>query len=186
MEPLKHLVEAKQKHTESVQMHGDLVTRKTPGSARWNTSNQPTRTHTVRTYHLLAPVVGGQVCGALGVVGPSAVDTGHLLPVTRRVTLAVGSAWVTGEQDTDTTLTYCDLWCLWYSRNHNIRTKLLCCFCMLELSYLCGWSRRCTLDTALTPADPLCSVASRWSRPTLGYSRLLHKEWETAVRDLKV
>lgn len=45
------------------------------------------------TYLLLAPVVGGQVCGALSVVSPSAVDTGHLLPVPQCITLAVGLPW---------------------------------------------------------------------------------------------
>lgn len=44
-------------------------------------------------YHFLALVVGIQVCGALGVVRPGSVDTGHLLPVTRRITLAVGPSW---------------------------------------------------------------------------------------------
>lgn len=51
------------------------------------------------THLLLAPVVGGQVCGALCVVSPSAVDTEHLLPVSRCITLAVGSPWATGVQD---------------------------------------------------------------------------------------
>lgn len=40
-------------------------------------------------------------------------------------------------------------------------------------SYLCGWSHRCTLDTWRKPADPLCCGASRWCRPTLGYSHRL-------------
>ncbi len=63
------------------------------------------------------------------------------------------------------------------SQNMNTM-QLLCNFCIsvsLELSHLCGWSRRCTQDKALKPADPLCSAASRWCRPTLGYSHLLHR-----------
>lgn len=63
-------------------------------------------------------------------------------------------------------------------RNHTSGQKLRyysCTFVSPELSYLCGWSRRCTLDTALKPADRLCSTASRWSRPTPGYSHLLQK-----------
>ncbi len=75
--------------------------------AQTHTFNQP-REHTLSlythldkrtwTYLFLPPVVGGQVRGALSVVGPSAVDTWHLLPAPWCVTLAVGSPWVTGEQ----------------------------------------------------------------------------------------
>lgn len=60
-----------------------------------------------RTYLLLAPVVGGQVCGALGVVSPSAVDTGHLLPAPPCITLAVGSPW-RSEHGHDINTTVCD------------------------------------------------------------------------------
>jgi len=79
VESLKHLLKQKQKHTSE------------KGHVRPNIGNRALRHKRTRAYLLLAPVVGAQVRGALGVVSPSAVDTGHLLPAPCRVTLAVGS-----------------------------------------------------------------------------------------------